>query len=387
MKNHLFIYWGTILVLAAATGVSAQQAPACSHIGSDFELPEIRIVVNMEADYTDPEDPDRHEKVRVKEAELALQGHPYPGIRGDFVAAFEQQYHDSESSTETHVEEAYVTFLDLPADLQAVMGRKFIGFGRLNAIHPHHWAFTQTPLVLDNLFGEHPWYDDGVLASIQVPHPAECDIKASAGVWNGRSLEHSHGDEEDADHNHESEADHEDHEEHEYDHEDHPLVEWDDHVFTGRVSAGFPFSETLDAQLGCSIAADQGQRNQLYGVDLVVGFRETGSARKARWHTEAFFMDDGERGTSPFGLFSYVTYAPNPYWEYGGMYDFTELLEDDGENAWAGSGFVTRYLTHATYLRVQYRYTEFSDDAYEAEHLASMQLVWGIGPHAHHMDD
>jgi hypothetical protein len=46
---------------------------------------------------------------------------------------------------------------------------------------------------------------------------------------------------------------------------------------------------------------------------------------------------------------------------------------------------VTRYLTHTTYLRGGYQYTEASEG--DSEHLATFQLVWGIGPHSHRLED
>lgn len=408
MKHRITLAIATVL-LAAGPCSFAQPGAAYSGSATAIELPEISAIVNGQADLTDPEDPDRHQKVRIKEAEVAVAGYLYPSIHGDFIVAFEQEYVDEEVETEVEVEEAYLSFLELPGGLQAVAGRKLISFGRLNPIHPHHWAFPETPRALENLFGDHPWFDDGLDLNLLVPNPWDAYLKVSAGVYNGRSLEHGHGDaEEDHDHAEEHEEDHaEEHEEehHEGEGEHHEgeghahaedaghahghgeVVEWDGQVFIGRLFADLPVSEQLAFQLGYSLVIDEGERNLLQGLDLVLRHQEPDSFRKTKWHTELLFADDDVRGSSPFGLFSYVTYAPDKYWEFGGRYDFTELLENDSEDLWAGSGFVTRYLTHATYLRGGYQYTEYSMEEREEEHLVSLQFVWGIGPHSHRLSD
>lgn len=381
------------LVALTLSGVLAEEAdtgPATpvpySGKTSNLELPDISAIVDAQLNFTDP-DSDRNGKLQLKHAEVAVQGYLYPSIRGDFIVAFEQSYIDDEVETDVHVEEAYASFLELPWGFQALAGRKFIGFGRLNPVHSHHWAFAETPAPLANLFGDHSWFDDGGELSCLIPNPGDLYIKLSAGAWNGRSLEHNHGEEEaHAEEEHEEDTHGED--DHEEEHAEHEaLIEWDGAVFTGRAFMDLPVTEAGTIQLGYSIAGDEGSRNLLQNLDLVVRHQAPNSRQKIKWHTELFYTRDKERDTSPFGLFSYLTYAPDNTWEFGGEYDFTELLADDTQDLWAGSAFVTRYLTHTTYLRAGYRYTDYSEEERESEQLAYLQLVWGLGPHAHRLED
>jgi len=121
----------------------------------------------------------------------AFQGRLSPSVRGDLVVAAEQEYlADDSTEVDLHIEEAFISFLDLPGGLQAQVGRKLLAFGRLNPIHPHHWAFADTPLALNNLFGDHPWLDDGAEISYLVPTPADIDLKVSAG---DEAVEDQHG--------------------------------------------------------------------------------------------------------------------------------------------------------------------------------------------------
>ena len=372
---------------ALAAGAPEGSAAPAPYSGktSALELPDISVIVNAQLDFTDPDDPDRNQKLRIKEAELAVQGYLYPSIRGDFIAALEQEYMDNEVETEVDLEEAYVTFLEIPGGFQALAGRKLLNFGRLNPIHPHHWHFAETPLPLLNLFGDHPWFDDGAELSSLIPNPGNLYLKLSGGIWNGRSLAHSHGHGEDE--HGEAHGEEEQDEEHHAHGLGEELVEWDGLVYFGRAFADVPVTDAGALQLGYSLSGDEGNRNLLQGVDLVLKHQAPGTRRKITWHTEVLFARDKERDTSPFGLFTYLTFAPDTTWELGGGYDFTEFLADDTRDAWAANAYLTRYLTHTTYLRAGYRYTEYSDEELEQQHLAYLQLVWGLGPHAHRLED
>jgi len=51
------------------------------------------------------------------------------------------------------VEEAYVTTLELPFNLQARAGQFLTRFGRINATHPHTWDFADQTLVIGKFMG------------------------------------------------------------------------------------------------------------------------------------------------------------------------------------------------------------------------------------------
>ena len=342
---------------------------------SSLELPEISVILNTEATFSDTSSNASRNKVRVKEAELAFQGYLYPGVRGDFIAALEQEYEGKEVSTEVDVEEAYLSFLELPLGLQATIGRKLLNFGRLNPLHIHHWAFTDIPLILQNFFGHHPWFDDGAELTWLVSNPLNVYLELATGIWNGKELGHIH------EHSHREELDHEE----DHDHFGDELIEWDDHVYTGRVFADASLTDNLNTGLGYSIAKDGGGRNTLHEVDLVFKYQWPFTYRRIKWHTELFYLQEDLRDINPYGVFSYAQLSLNKYWELGARYDWAEFADNDDEHAWAGSGFLTYYFTHTMHARGEYQYKEHASG--EDENILFLQLVWGIGPHSHRLED
>jgi len=361
---------------AGQTGRPHQAAPVGSYGG--IMNPDVSVVADVQALFSsNPHDPNRN-KVRVKEVELAFQGTLYPGIRADIIPAFEMVYsEDGDVSLEVDLEEAYITFFQIPyvsevVPLQLQGGRKLLNFGVLNPIHPHHWPFADTPLMLVNLFGEHPWYDDGFQGSITVPNPLDVFLKTTFGFWNGRNLAHHHGDDE-HDHEHAAAVVPE-------------PVDWRGHVFLSRTVLGFPLGERLNARLGYSIAWDEGFYTVLNEADLTLTLRFPGTFHRIRWQNAFFSADRSEGDTTRFGGYSLLVSDLSKNWQAGARYDRAQVLNPDVTgDEWAGTGFLTYYFTHNLYLRGQYRYRKTLDR--EDEHNGYVQMVFGLGPHSHRLEE
>jgi hypothetical protein len=365
--------------------IDTASAQAYSGKASQLELPEISAIVDGRVRFTDLDGDPNDEKVQIPEVEIAFQGALHPSVHGDLIVAVEQEYDGTETHTEIHIEEAYLSFLDLPLGLQGLVGRRLMGFGRLNSIHPHHWAFTDTPLVLDQLFGDHPWMDDGAQLSYLIPNPADLYIKVTVGVWNGNALGHHHGEEDAHDEEeHEEHEEHAEHDEHEEGHGQAEPVEWDGHVFTGRLFVDLPVTERLSVEAGGSLAIDEGD-NRLSAADIVFRYRWPKTFQRVKWQTEWFRFDDDDTGSDASGIFSFVQFTLDKYWETTVRYDWTELLHDSDETATAISGYVSYYLTHTTYLRGGYQLKEHANG--DDENIVNLQFVWGIGPHSHRLED
>ncbi|MBM4067182.1 MAG: hypothetical protein FJ266_16365 [Planctomycetes bacterium] len=80
----------------------------------------------------------------VQNLETVFEGAVDPYFKGQANIIF-QIDKDGESFLE--VEEAYLTSMSLPLNLQAKAGTFFTEFGRLNQFHPHTWDFADQPLV------------------------------------------------------------------------------------------------------------------------------------------------------------------------------------------------------------------------------------------------
>lgn len=349
--------------------------------------PDISLVVDVKGLLSDTETDPLDEKIMLEHAELAIQGYLWPGIRADFIGAVGQHPEDGgHIHTHTEIEEGYVSFLDLPANFQLQVGRKLLDFGRLNPIHSHHWAIPDTPLPLLRLFGDHSWYDDGFQVSTLIPNPWDVYFKVQGGVWNGRAL----GEAEDDEHEHAAV-------------ENNVLgfqgpVDWGGRVYTGRASLDFSLSDDANLMTGYSLAAGEGGDSVLHGADLTLIHRWPQSYKKIRWQNEFFFGDFelaeehehehvhvpiGKYDADAWGLYSLLQLTLTKYWETGLRYDWWD--GDYLDNERGATAFLSYYFTHSMYVRPSYRYSELADG--EDEHAFMLQFVWGLGPHAHRLED
>ncbi|MDP2897958.1 MAG: hypothetical protein Q8Q12_15595 [bacterium] len=351
--------------------------------------PDISLVVDVKGLLSDTETNPLDEKIMLEHAELAIQSYLWPGIRGDFIGAIGQHPEDGGAiHTHTEIEEGHVSFLDLPANFQLQVGRKLLDFGRLNSIHPHHWAIPDTPLPLLRLFGDHSWYDDGFQVSTLIPNPWDVYLKVQGGVWNGRAL----GEAEDHEHEHAAV-------------ENNVLgfqgpVDWGGRVYTARASVDLPLSDDTNLMTGYSLAGGEGGESVVHGADLTLVHRWPQSYRRIRWQNEFFFGDFelaeeqelehehehnriGEYDADAWGLYSLLQLTLSKYWETGARYDRWD--GDYLEAEWGATAFLSYYFTHSMYVRPSYRYSELADG--EDEHAFMLQFVWGLGPHAHRLED
>jgi hypothetical protein len=310
----------------------------------------------------------------IGEAELGFQGFLWPGIRGDAFVALEQHVEgDGHVTTEIDLEEAYVSFLDLPAGLQLQAGRQLQDFGRLNPLHPHQWPIPDTPLPLRRLFGDHAWFDDGVQISALIPNPWDAYVKVQGGVWSGWQLGHAHGDEHEEGMVEAAEFD--------------QVTRWNGNVFTARASLDFPLGEDTNLMAGYSFAGDDGGDTFLHGLDLTLIHRWPRSYRRLRWQNELFYRDweagHDRRDANDWGGYSLLALTLDKYWETGVRFDWWDADHLGGE--WGVTTFFSYFFSHSMYLRPAYRYNSFPDGS--DEHLALVQFVWGLGPHAHRLED
>jgi len=369
--------------LERAEGPRHKAAPVGAYGG--LMNPDISFIANMKGFLSSDDDNPLNQRFLIQEAELGFQGFLWPGIRGDAFVALEQHVEgDGHVTTEIDLEEAYVSFLDLPAGFQLQAGRKLQNFGRLNAIHPHHWAFPDTPLPLLRLFGDHPWLDDGVQISTLIPNRWDAYVKVEGGVWSGWQPGHAH--------------------EHEEEIVESPdldqVTRWSGNVFTARASLGFPLGDNTNLMPGYSFAGDDGGDTFLHGLDLTLIHRWPRTYRRLRWQNELFYRDTrvsptyhgghddhdlhaATRDADDWGGYSLLAMTLDKYWETGVRFDWWDADHLDGE--WGMTTFLTYFFSHSMYLRPAYRYNSFPDGS--DEHLALVQFFWGLGPHAHRLED
>jgi hypothetical protein len=175
-------------------------------------------------------------------------------------------------------------------------------------------------------------------------------------------------------------------EEEEAEHDHGEPVHFDGHVFLSRTVLGMPFGRDADGLLGYSLAWDEGANTLLHGGDLTLTYRWPTTYHRIRWQNEIYAADVRKADYTRYGGYSLLVFTLDKYWETGARYDRSQVLDPhvDGQE-WAMTGFLTYYLTHSVYLRGQYRYRDTVDN--QGEHSGYVQLVFGLGPHAHRLVD
>ncbi|MBI5395879.1 MAG: hypothetical protein HZA91_11330 [Verrucomicrobia bacterium] len=122
---------------------------------------------------------DPHERgFTLQNAELALQGIVDPYFRGD--AFIIMQIDRGETIVE--LEEAYLTTLQMPWNLQLKGGQFFTEFGRLGSSmpHPHTWSFADQPVIWGRMFGPDGLRNPGARVSWLAPTPFYLELFGAA---------------------------------------------------------------------------------------------------------------------------------------------------------------------------------------------------------------
>ncbi len=118
----------------------------------------------------------------LHEAEVGLQAIVDPYARADIFLTFGTEKGD------VGVEEAYITFLNLPGDILLKAGKLKGVFGKLNTEHLHVRLFADVPLPMQNLLGSEDGIDDsGISVSRLIPAPAGIFLEATAQLFRGTS--------------------------------------------------------------------------------------------------------------------------------------------------------------------------------------------------------
>jgi hypothetical protein len=98
----------------------------------------------------------------LRESEIGLQAVVDPYARADVFLSFGEQG--------VEVEEGFVTFTALPAQLLAKVGRMRVGFGKINTLHLHALPWPDEPLpIVNQLGGEEGWVGTGVSLAKLLP--------------------------------------------------------------------------------------------------------------------------------------------------------------------------------------------------------------------------
>ncbi|WP_208726669.1 zinc-regulated TonB-dependent outer membrane receptor [Corallococcus terminator] len=206
------------------------------------------------------------------------------------------------------IEEAYVTTLDLPANLQVRAGQFLTRFGRLNSTHPHAWDFVDQPFVMSRVFGAEGNRGLGVEGSWLTPLPWYVEVIGSATDAKGEATARSF-----------------------FGSSNERVLSPLDFQLTGAVKQFFPLSDDLSLLWGLSAATGPnptGYRNHtsIYGTDVYLKFRPIteASAQQLVLQAEVIYRrrQVPEELLSDWGGYAQTVWRFSNRWATGVRYEF-----------------------------------------------------------------
>jgi hypothetical protein len=154
-------------------------APAASQTSNYFN-PSISVIGNFLA-VGGTNKVENLPSASLRETELGLQAVVDPYARADFFISMGEQ-------NDISVEEGFVTFTALPADLLVKVGRMRVAFGKINTLHLHVLPWPDEPLTVVNLLGgEEGWIGTGISAAKLIPLPGDVFSELTAQIFRGDS--------------------------------------------------------------------------------------------------------------------------------------------------------------------------------------------------------
>ncbi|MDO8519825.1 MAG: hypothetical protein Q7T11_06650 [Deltaproteobacteria bacterium] len=279
--------------------------------------------------------------------ELVLQSVIDPYVRGDIFFHFHED--------EVEVEEAFVTTLALPWNLQARVGKFLARFGRQNAQHHEKLDFVDYSRNNRHFFSPENFRELGVEGSILLP----------ASWFSELSFEFLQG---------ENEGNF-----------DGPRK--GDFAYLGHWTNTFDLSSKTTLQTGLSgafgfNASGADHSTQIYGADLYWRYRPN-DRRGLKWQTEYFLRKREDVGNTltDGGAYTQVVGQFARRWE-GGVRLERLGLPSEGTSEWSVSPVITFLASEFFKLRGQYNWVR--PDNGRTGHEAFVQLQFNMGPHGAH---
>jgi len=292
--------------------------------------------------------------LEMHEAELSLQAIVDPYARADFFLTF--------SPEEVGVEEGFITFTSLPANLLLKVGKMRASFGKVNQMHNHVMPWTDRPLVTQDLVGgEEGISDAGLSLSRLIINPV-LFLEATAEVYRGESPELF------------------------------SAPRRQDLTYVGRVRGFRDVSESTNLDFGGSFARGTakegaGLHTSLIGADVTLRWRPLRRAiyRRLLARTELVWsrrdLVTSEQAHA-FGLYGSLEYQFARRWFAGLRFDHSERADDPSLVDKGGSAVLTYWPSEFSQVRGQYRHTSYGERIKANEFL--FQFQFSIGAHGAH---
>jgi hypothetical protein len=310
--------------------------------------------------------------LELTEAEVAFQSIVDPYARADFFIAVGPEG--------AEIEEGFITFTALPANLLLKAGKIRPQFGKNVTLHTHRQPAADVPLVVANLLGGGEGLaDSGVSLAYLIPNPFVF-LELTGEVFAGTSEVFARGDRTRL-------------------------------AYLGRARAYRDLTEATNVDLGASFAfgptaiEEEGEEHggfdepvdtlegaslnrRLVGLDVTLRYRPLQRAIYRRFNLRSELvwsrqdLPTGET-VSAFGGYGLAEYQFARRWFVGGRLDRSGHPFDGTHVDRGGSVFVTFWATEFSQIRGQLRRTHRADGSRGTEGL--VQFSFAIGAHGAHV--
>lgn len=292
--------------------------------------------------------------LEMHEAELGIQSVIDPYARGDVFISF--------GETGVSVEEAFITLTALPGEFVAKIGKMRADFGKVNTTHNHALAWTDRPLVTENLVNGEDGIDDmGVSVSRILPAPGDIFLEATAQMFRGDSGDLFKSSQK------------------------------SDVSFVGHLRGYEDLTENTNLELGYSYAQghnDQGHvfMTRLHGIDVSLRWKPLRRSiyNSFLWRSEFVWSQRDQLPTQQraFGMYSSIEYRLDQRWTVGSRFDWSERATQATQLDRGASALLTYTMSEFSQVRGQYRFTRY--EGHQDSNEIRLQLIFVMGAHGAH---
>jgi hypothetical protein len=266
------------------------------------------------------------------------------------------------------VEEAYINiFNGLPDGFAVKAGKYRIGFGKLNPVHPHDYAFITAPRVMASMLPGDDGYDDtGAQLSYLFPTPGSWASNLSFDVLNGSSF--------------------------------HPDQTKTANAWVGRWTNSFLINDITPLDIGFSATegtndTDFNTKTKVYGLDIKtkipVSPSQVLTLQGEYFYNDSDVLVDSNSLTGDYnrvgrrGFYAFANMKFSTRWNGGAIYDQYQPADNTSLTDSALKYFVGySFLEETTVLRLAYE--DFMPQDSPDVHTWSFQLLFMMGPHKAH---
>jgi len=349
--------------LGTEDATSMERPGFAESVGRAFQSfnPDISINADFVGHYSNREGGEFDDEFLFRHFEIGFAGNIDPFTRADVYLGIGR--HGGE--WHTHLEEAYLTYLGLPWDLQPRVGRFKSTFGRANPQHLHSLPWVEYPLMIQNYFGDEGLSGDGIGVDWLIPNPWDKYMELTYEVINNDSSLFAGEDTDD-------------------------FV----HLFHLKNFFDLSSASTLEAGLTFATAPNDeghgGNRTMIEGLDLTYKWRplDAGKYKSFLWQTEMLAAQADLIGgqETTWGMYTAGDYQFERRWVAGARYDYSQMPYSCSRHEHGYSAYLTFLQSEYLFWRLGYQYTDrnFRVHGDGSEHEVFMQCNFSLGAHPAH---